>query len=147
MYMYQQELSLLPAKLLEICLLLESWHLWKKCTKCQLLSLIGWPQRVASFRDGLMYSSTSPPPHLYYVYVYIDARANIEWWRNFLPAWNVSLCNQLCSGSLHRCLRDSQIWCLLPRRMVLPGLYASPVCSMVGAVCDRRCHLGPQMEW
>ena len=75
--------------------LLRSWESKKKCTKRELLSLIGSlsfaakvvkPGRI--FLRRLIDLSTSVSKLSHHIYLDANARADISWWLEFLPSWN-----------------------------------------------------------
>ena len=82
-------------KMEKIQLLLHTWKTKRKCTKQELLSLIG----ILSFackvvKGGRMFlrrlidlSTTVPSLH-HHVYLNSEAQADIQWWLQFLPHWN-----------------------------------------------------------
>ena len=86
----------LPAeKLQQVKELLRSWGQRKKCTKRELLSLIGLlafaskvvkPGRI--FLRRLIDLSTTVTALDHYIYLNLDARADIDWWSRFLPEWH-----------------------------------------------------------
>ena len=86
----------LPAeKLSELLDLLNVWHDHKKCTKRELLSLIGklsfaakvvQPGRI--FLRRLIDLSTTVRELHHHISITRESRRDIEWWREFLPTWN-----------------------------------------------------------
>ena len=79
----------------ELQLLLKQWGSRKKCTKRELLSLIGSlsfackvvkPGRM--FLRRLIDLSTSVPNLNHHITLNSEARADIQWWNSFLPSWN-----------------------------------------------------------
>ena len=90
-----QCIRLPPDKLCEIRSLLTKWHTLKKCTKRELLSLIGSlsfackvvkPGRI--FLRRLIDLSTTVDKLSHHIYLNSEAKADIEWWLEFLPSWN-----------------------------------------------------------
>ena len=86
----------LPAeKLSELLDLLNIWHDRKKCTKRELLSLIGklsfaakvvQPGRI--FLRRLIDLSTTVHELHHHISITRESRRDIEWWLEFLPTWN-----------------------------------------------------------
>ena len=79
----------------ELKLALSTWVNKKKCTKRQLLSLIGSlsfackvvkPGRI--FLRRLIDLSTTVMNLNHHISLTVDARADILWWHSFLPQWN-----------------------------------------------------------
>ena len=79
----------------ELRILLQQWELRKKCTKRELLSLIGSlsfackvvkPGRM--FLRRLIDLSTSVTNLNHHISLSSEARADIHWWIDFLPSWN-----------------------------------------------------------
>ena len=75
--------------------MLKQWELRKKCTKRELLSLIGSlsfackvvkPGRM--FLCRLIDLSTSVTNLNHHISLSPEARADIHWWIDFLPSWN-----------------------------------------------------------
>ena len=82
-------------KLFQLQFLLQSWHSRKKCTKRDLLSLIGSlsfackvvkPSRI--FLRLLIDLSTSATHLHHHITLNTEARARATWWLSFLPDWN-----------------------------------------------------------
>ena len=91
----KQELSLPPSKLQELEALTLLWSARKKCTKRQLLSLVGklvFAARVVPagrfFIRRLIDLSCTVRKLDHHIHLNEDARADIHWWRTFLPDWN-----------------------------------------------------------
>ena len=91
------ELRLPQEKLTELLSLLSTWSSITKCTKRQLLSLIGklhFATKVIPagriFLRRLINRSTAVDALHHHLYLNSDTRADIAWWRNFLPIWNGS---------------------------------------------------------
>ena len=91
----QRIVRLPPDKLMELSQLLQSWVGRKKCTKRELLSLIGSlsfaskvvkPGRI--FLRRLIDLSTRVTRLHHHLSLDSEARADIQWWIDFLPAWN-----------------------------------------------------------
>jgi hypothetical protein len=83
------------AKLEKIKSLLLQWVGRKKCTKQDLLSLIGLLAFAAKVvKPGRMFIrrlidlSTSVSSLHHYIYLNREARADINWWVRFMPDWN-----------------------------------------------------------
>ena len=86
----------LPAEKMEkIQLLAREWSATRKCTKRELLSLIGLlafackvvkPGRI--FLRRLIDLSTTVSSLDHHIYLNAEARADIDWWLNFFPDWN-----------------------------------------------------------
>ena len=79
----------------ELNILLQQWELRKKCTKRELLSLIGSlsfackvvkPGRM--FLRRLIDLSTSVTNLNHHISLSSEARADIHWWIDFFPSWN-----------------------------------------------------------
>ena len=82
-------------KLQEVQELLKFWMGRKKCTKRELLSLIGLlafvckvvkPGRI--FLRRMIDLSTTVTGLDHYLYLNLEARADIDWWVRFLPDWH-----------------------------------------------------------
>ena len=82
-------------KLQELQLMLDQWKIRKKCTKRELLSLVGSlsfackvvkPGRM--FLRRLIDLSTTVSCLNHHLSLNSEARADIIWWCNFLPFWN-----------------------------------------------------------
>ena len=86
----------LPAeKLSELLDLLNVWHDCKKCTKRELLSLIGklsFASKVVqpgrNFLHRLIDLSTTVCELHHQISVIRESCRDIEWWLEFLPTWN-----------------------------------------------------------
>ena len=86
----------LPAdKFSELLTSLKAWQSRKKCTKRELLSLIGSlsfackvvkPGRI--FLRRLIDLSTTVPKLHHHIDLNTESRADIQWWLDFLPSWN-----------------------------------------------------------
>ena len=81
-------------KLAETNALLKTWHDRRTCTKRQLKSLIGKLGHICKVvRPGRMFSrrlidlSTTVKRMHHHITMNKEARADIKWWRNFLPHW------------------------------------------------------------
>ena len=77
----------------ELQLLLKQWGSRKKCTKRELLSLIGsFACKVVKsgrmFLRRLIDLSTSVPNLNHHITLNSEARADIQWWNSFLHSWN-----------------------------------------------------------
>ena len=91
----KQELSLPMPKLEELKTLTQSWLTRRKCTKRQLLSLVGklvFAARVVPvgrfFIRRLIDLSCSVQQLNHHIHLNAEARADIHWWQAFLPVWN-----------------------------------------------------------
>ena len=91
----KQTIRLPPVKYKELVQTLKTWTNRKKCTKRELLSLIGSlsfackvvkPGRI--FLRRLIDLSTTVTSLNYHIYLNSEARADINWWHTFLPSWN-----------------------------------------------------------
>ena len=89
------ELRLPQEKLTELIHLLTTWSSTTKCTKRQLLSLIGklnFATKVIPagriFLRRLINRSTAVDAMHHHLYLNAEARADIAWWLIFLPRWN-----------------------------------------------------------
>ena len=91
----QQTIRLPEDKLSDLMTLLTDWKQKKKCTKRELLSLIGSlsfackvvkPGRI--FLRRLINLSTSVTCLDHHITLNADSRADIDWWCQFLPSWN-----------------------------------------------------------
>ena len=78
-----------------LLLLLQSWNSRKKCTKRELLSLIGSLSFAAKvvkpgrlFLRRLIDLSTTVKKLSHHIYLDTNARADISWWLEFFPSWN-----------------------------------------------------------
>ena len=74
---------------------LDHWHSRRKTTKQRLLSLIGKLAFAAKavpagrlFTRRFIYLSTTARHLHHYITLNAQARADIKWWRQFLPTWN-----------------------------------------------------------
>ena len=82
-------------KLAEVLSILGDWHGKKKCTKRDLLSLIGSLSHAAKvIKPGRLFlrrlidlSKTAKKLH-HHIDISSEARLDIEWWIEFLPKWN-----------------------------------------------------------
>ena len=90
-----QTIHLPPDKLNELQLLLYGWVDRHKCTKRELLSLIGslsFASKVVKpgrmFLRRLIDVSTSVSCMHHHITLNSEARADILWWCQFLPTWN-----------------------------------------------------------
>ena len=90
-----QSVKLPDDKYSKLMSLLQDWTVKKKCTKRELLSLIGSlsfackvvkPGRM--FLRRLIDLSTSVQKLHHHINVNSDSRADIQWWIDFLPSWN-----------------------------------------------------------
>ena len=82
-------------KLSNLMSLLQVWHQKKKCTKHELLSLIGKLSFAAkiippgrTFLRHLIDLSTSVTRPSHHISLNSSAREDIQWWLDFLPTWN-----------------------------------------------------------
>ena len=82
-------------KLEKLKSMLKDWINKKKATKRDLLSLIGFlsfackvvkPGRM--FLRRLIDLSTTVKSNNFFVYINAEARADLQWWQDFLPQWN-----------------------------------------------------------
>ena len=86
----------LPAdKLEKVKAIIHEWAGRRKCTKRELLSLIGllaFASKVVKpgrmFLRRLIDLSTSVDSLHHFIYLNLEARADILWWLRFLPEWN-----------------------------------------------------------
>ena len=86
----------LPSDKFEALMLaLTEWEGRSRCTKRQLLSLIGHLSFAAKvvkpgrlFLRRLITLSSSVTELSHHIYLSADARADIRWWLDFLPSWN-----------------------------------------------------------
>ena len=83
------------AKLEQVKALIRQWSHRKKCTKRELLSLIGllaFASKVVKpgrmFLRRLIDLSTTVTSLNHFIYLNMEARADINWWLQFLPEWN-----------------------------------------------------------
>ena len=88
-----QVIRLPPPKFQELLSLLGVWSTKKKCTKRELLSLIGKLAFAAKVvRSGHSFLcrliSTSVTKLHHHVTLNLEARKDIHWWSDFLPTWN-----------------------------------------------------------
>ena len=90
-----QTIRLPSDKFQELMAKLEDWKDKRKCTKRELLSLIGSlsfackvvkPGRI--FLRRLIDLSTTVSKLSHHISLNSDSRADIEWWLEFLPSWN-----------------------------------------------------------
>ena len=90
-----QEICLPQDKFHELLTMLYQWQERKKCTKRELLSLIGSlsfalkvvkPGRM--FTQRLIDLSTTVSSLHHHVSLTSESRADIQWWLDFLPRWN-----------------------------------------------------------
>ena len=91
----RRELRLPLAKLNDLLQELESWFGRWKTSKCCLLSLIGKLSFAAKvvpagrlFLQRLINLSTTVSQLHHHITLNSQARADIQWWLQFLPAWN-----------------------------------------------------------
>lgn len=84
-----------PNKLSDLISLLQEWHQKKKCTKRELLSLIGKLSFAAkiippgrTFLRHLIDLSTTVAKPSHHISLHNPAREDIKWWLEFLPTWN-----------------------------------------------------------
>ena len=91
-----QQLARLPAdKMRDLLTLIDAWGDKTRCTKRELLSLIGHLSFAAKvvkpgrlFLRRLIQASTTVS-HLHHrIHLSTDMRHDIGWWRSFLPTWN-----------------------------------------------------------
>ena len=89
------EMRLPEDKLAALKALLQQWRTTKKTTKRELLSLIGSLSFAAKvipagriFLRRLIDLSTSVPKLHHRIKLNASARADIQWWLDFLPSWN-----------------------------------------------------------
>ena len=88
-------LRLPPEKVQDILSELTLWSKQKKCTKRQLLSLIGklhfaskvMPAGRIFLRRLIDLSTHAEAPH-HHLYLNSAAKADIRWWRELIPSWN-----------------------------------------------------------
>ena len=88
-------ISLPEDKLSEILSMLECWSRRKKCTKRELLSLIGslsFATKIIKcgrlFLRRLIDLSTTVYRNDHRISLNAEAQADISWWQEFLPSWN-----------------------------------------------------------
>ena len=86
-------MSIPDKKFQDIIVLLPSWKERKKCTKRELLSLIGvlgYASKVVQpgrmFVRRLIDLSTTVKKYHHHIYLNSEARADIQWWIDFLPS-------------------------------------------------------------
>ena len=84
-----------PEKLQELLELLRGWSLIRKCTKRELLSLIGSLSFAAKvvkpgrmFLRRLIDLSTTVRRLDHHITLNAGSKADIQWWLDFLPGWN-----------------------------------------------------------
>ena len=84
-----------PDKFFEIQGMLLKWKSCKKCTKRELLSLIGslsFASKVVKpgrmFLRRLIDLSTTVSSLNHHIYLNAESRADIDWWVRFFPSWN-----------------------------------------------------------
>ena len=89
------ELRLPRDKLTDLITTLHQWQDKKKCTKRDLLSLIGKlsfaTKSILSgriFLCRLIDISTTVSKLRHHISLNLDARLNLAWWQEFLPTWN-----------------------------------------------------------
>ena len=82
-------------KLKPLLSLLQEWHTKKKCTKRELLSLIGklsFASKIIpsgrTFLRRLIDLAKSVSKLHHHLSLNLDAQKDIEWWQMFLPSWN-----------------------------------------------------------
>ena len=88
-------ISLPEDKLSEIMSMLDFWSHRKKCTKRELLSLIGslsFASKIIKcgrlFLRRLIDLSTTVSRYEHRISLNVEAQADISWWLEFLPSWN-----------------------------------------------------------
>ena len=91
----QQTMRLPHDKLVSLSLLISSWVVKRKCTKRELLSLIGSLSFAAKvvqpgrlFLRRLIHLSTSVTRLSHFIDLNAEARADLRWWDSFLSQWN-----------------------------------------------------------
>ena len=84
-----------PEKLEQIKAIIRQWVRRVKCTKRELLSLIGllaFASKVVKpgrmFLRRLIDLSTTVDSLNHFIYLNLEARGDINWWQQFLPEWN-----------------------------------------------------------
>ena len=89
------EIRLLSDKLKDLLSLLQQWKGRKKCTKHELLSLIGSLSFAAKVvKPGRMFMhyridlSTSVSSLNHHITLNSESKADVQWWLDFLPDWN-----------------------------------------------------------
>ena len=89
------ELRLPHDKLARLCQAIQSWRVRKACTKRELLSLIGQLQHAATVvRPGRtflrrMIDLAARFKNIdHWIRLNAEFRADLQWWAEFLPAWN-----------------------------------------------------------
>ena len=101
-------------KFIELSTLLSTWRKRKKCTKRELLSLIGKlsfaykvvrPGRIF-MRRLIMLSTTVRQLH-HHITLNNQAQADIQWWIDFLPSWD---CSSLIPQSFTILSNDLQLF-------------------------------------
>ena len=90
-----QTIRLPPDKFQELSAMLIKWSSRKKCTKRELLSLIGSLSFAAKvvkpghmFLRRLIDLSTTVSSLHHHINLNAEGRADIQWWVDFLPTWN-----------------------------------------------------------
>ena len=90
-----QVVRLPPDKLAALLALLVAWHGRRKCTKCELLSLIGLLSFVAKvvqpgriFIRRLITLSTPVRTLHHFITINSEAQADIAWWADCVGDWN-----------------------------------------------------------
>ena len=88
-------ISIPPEKTQEILAILPFWCSRRTCTKTELLSLLGKLNFFAIvvragrlFVRRLITLSTTVSKKYHHITLNKDSRADIQWWREFLPHWN-----------------------------------------------------------
>ena len=91
----RQEIRLPQDKLQELLQLLRGWACLRKCTKREVLSLIGSLSFAAKvvkpgrmFLRRLIDLSTTVKRLDHHISLNADSKADIQWWLDFLPGWN-----------------------------------------------------------
>ena len=91
----EQVMRLPDDKLRKLSQLLSAWTSKRKCTKRDLLSLIGSLSFAAKvvqpgrlFLRRLIHLSTTVDRLSHFLYIDAEARADILWWHSFLQQWN-----------------------------------------------------------
>ena len=87
------KIRLAAGKLSQVKEVLRSWGERNKCTKRELLSVIGllaFASKVVKpgrFLRRLIDLSTTVSSLDHFIYLNLEARADISWWAQFLPDW------------------------------------------------------------